>query len=110
MLDVSLRVRSRASLPSAAAIALAAGMIAPCALAQTPMRVKDINPVVPVSGASPSTPVKVGSGASAVAFFTVDDGTHGAELWVTDATTAGTHIVKDINTSSAGASSSPTSL
>ncbi|HOK35861.1 MAG TPA: T9SS type A sorting domain-containing protein [Paludibacteraceae bacterium] len=31
------------------------------------------------------------------AFFAASDNTHGEELWVTDGTVAGTHMVKDIN-------------
>ncbi len=34
--------------------------------------------------------------AGNVAYFAADDGVHGQELWITDGTTTGTHIVKDI--------------
>src|SRR4051794_10987636 len=40
--------------------------------------------------------------------FTADDGTNGRELWSTDGTIAGTHLVKDISPGSA--SSSPSSF
>ncbi|MDR2805384.1 MAG: T9SS type A sorting domain-containing protein [Dysgonamonadaceae bacterium] len=36
------------------------------------------------------------------AFFAASDATHGEELWVTDGTQAGTHLVKDIQPGTAG--------
>ena len=56
--------------------------------------VKDINP-----GSSDAFPDGTGvfKRAGGKLFFTASDGVHGVELWVTDGTEQGTHLVKDIN-------------
>jgi ELWxxDGT repeat protein len=58
---------------------------------------KDINPGAASSGFfSPSGPrYFLSLGSEAV--FIANDGTHGLEPWVTDGTTAGTSLLKDIN-------------
>src|SRR5262245_66453047 len=61
-----------------------------------PALVKDINPY---TAASPVANLVTAGG---VTFFTVDDGTHGVELWKSDGTEAGSALVKDINPGSAG--------
>lgn len=67
------------------------------ASSQTPTLVKDIMPGEAQSGIRDLTCVgdKV--------FFFANDGVHGIELWVSDGTTDGTHIVKDINPDSSNA-------
>ncbi len=53
--------------------------------------VKDINPG---SGGSNIYETQIYDGRL---FFSAADGTYGYELWVSDGTEAGTHIIKDIN-------------
>src|SRR5947209_2098029 len=54
------------------------------------MLVKDVNPG---PGSSyPTEPTNV----NGTLFFTADDGTHGAQLWRSNGTTAGTMLVKSI--------------
>jgi ELWxxDGT repeat protein len=40
-------------------------------------------------------------------FFTADDGVHGTELWTSDGTAGGTHMVKDINAGAGGIAIGP---
>jgi ELWxxDGT repeat protein len=55
--------------------------------------IKDINP------GSPSSNIWTMMSASGQVFFNADDGVHGNELWVSDGTADGTHMVKDLNPS-----------
>jgi ELWxxDGT repeat protein len=74
---------------------------APHALANKSL-VKDIN-AGPGSAASASVTGTVVQSLG-LAFFFADDGINGTELWKTDGTTAGTVMVKDINTTGSSGS------
>lgn len=58
----------------------------------TPTLLKDIRP-----GPNSSAPIYFTKIANNKVVFRADDGTNGRELWVTNGTTAGTNLVKDIN-------------
>jgi ELWxxDGT repeat protein len=55
--------------------------------------VKDINPGLPYSVTWDDTPVVM----NGKVYFLAEDETHGIELWTSDGTGAGTHLVKDID-------------
>ncbi|MBN9070756.1 MAG: hypothetical protein J0H34_03970 [Rhizobiales bacterium] len=57
---------------------------------------------------SGSNPVWITPSGDGRVFFAADDGIHGRELWVTDGTDGGTHLVKDINPGINGSGSDPT--
>ena len=71
-------------------MALVAFVPAPAlATSPNPYLVKNINKS---GGSDPQSLVAIGDRV----FFTADDGVHDRELWVSDGTAAGTHMVKDI--------------
>jgi ELWxxDGT repeat protein len=63
--------------------------------------VKDIAPGSADSSVLNSSVVKL-TNANGTAYFQANDRTHGAELWKSDGTAAGTVLVKDINPGSSG--------
>ena len=68
-------------------------LVAPASLAQQPQEpylVKDINQQS--VGSAIESMTSVGDRL----FFYADDGLHGREVWTSDGTAAGTHLVKDI--------------
>lgn len=68
------------------------------------LRLKDINPsgnAFEISGSNPANPFAV---IGNKAYFTADNGTNGAELWVTDGTETGTQMVKDVYAGATGSS------
>jgi ELWxxDGT repeat protein len=83
--------------PPPAATAIGAGSGSFLSLG-SPQMLLDINPGAQGSGAGDF--VRAGTNV----FFDAGDGIHGGELWATDGSSAGTHMVDDIN---AGGSSRP---
>jgi ELWxxDGT repeat protein len=71
----------------------------------TVTQVKDINTT---TGTASSTPANL-TDVNGVVYFAANDGSNGSELWKSDGTSAGTVMVKDINTT-AGTGSNPTGL
>ncbi|KAA9340027.1 ELWxxDGT repeat protein [Adhaeribacter soli] len=63
------------------------------AMAQMPVLVKDINTTSFFSDSDPGSFIEY----NGKTYFSADDGINGEELWVTDGTTAGTMMVKDVN-------------
>jgi ELWxxDGT repeat protein len=73
-----------------------AGLACAVAAAAAPTLIRDINPT-PGMGSRPYRPVALGDRL----YFFADDGEHGAELWVSDGTSGGTRLVRDLNPGSA---------
>ena len=61
------------------------------------VQVKDINPSVEEPGEYDEVRPSSLTGVGGRLFFATDDGVHGAELWRSDGTRAGTVLVKDVN-------------
>ena len=88
---IHLQLRSRAPLTLVLGALVFAALAPASALATSPnpYLVKNINKS---GGSDPESLTAVGDKL----FFTADDGIHDRELWVSDGTSAGTHMVKDI--------------
>jgi ELWxxDGT repeat protein len=78
-------------------LALFSFILSFASFAQNPILVKDILPGEAQSNIADCT--KVGERV----FFFANDGVHGIELWVSDGTSEGTNLVKDINPNEANA-------
>src|SRR6185503_19868296 len=60
--------------------------------------VKDLNTSGPGRSSSPTNIKAIGN----IAYFAADDGVHGSELWITNATNEGTKLLKDLNPGGGG--------
>jgi ELWxxDGT repeat protein len=87
------RGHSPVSRAAAPALALLGTALAP-ASAQQQFLLEDVWTTVTTinAGSSPATPIRIGDAV----YFTATDGIHGRELWRTDGTSGGTHLVIDI--------------
>ncbi len=64
-------------------------------IAYSQILIKDINPVPSIGSVTDKfNMIEMNNKV----YFNADDGIHGMELWTSDGTEAGTHLVKDINT------------
>jgi ELWxxDGT repeat protein len=93
-------MRTSPALAAALAVTLAATPVLvslPAVAADGPQAslIRDIHPA---GGSDPRALTRVGD----LVFFTAADGTHGRELWVTDGSTDGTRLVRDIRPGSSG--------
>ena len=80
-------------------LVLAVLTVARTASAQSPRLVMDVHPGPQGSFTAHATAV----GSDDRLFFGADDGAHGDEAWVTDGTTAGTHLISDLVPGTTGA-------
>ncbi len=83
--------------PTVAAIAVAALLLVPVGSVSA-SEASLVDDIRPVGGSDPRTLVNAGERV----FFSANDGEHGRELWVSDGTTGGTRMVKDVRPGATG--------
>jgi ELWxxDGT repeat protein len=86
-------------LATLAVVALAtAGLVLPVAAQAPAVHVRLVEDIRSGGGSAPRLLTR----AADLVFFRANDGVHGAELWATDGTAQGTHLVRDIHPGEAG--------